>query len=102
MKRAIEIFRSAGGSVWSGIAGLYKRFDWAQAKDVEGVTLFNACMVLVFYTLALVCLVAAFFGAWHQLLFAVVSYVMGAVFIQDDYLGNEKAVHYFERCFSRK
>lgn len=93
----------AVASVWAGIIRLAKRFNWQEAKSVETVTLVNAIFVVVFYTLALVCICAAlFWGAWHQLAIAFISYIMGAVFIQDNYLGNEKAVHYFERCFSKK
>ena len=103
MKRAIKRIWGAVLSVWAGIIRLVKRFNWEEAKKVEEATLLNALFVIVFYTLALACLCAAlFWGAWHQLFVALIAYVMGATLIQDNYLGNEKAVHYFERCFSKK
>lgn len=103
MKRAIKRIWGAIASVWAGFIRLVKRFNWEEARKVEGITLMNAVGTIVFYTLALVCVGAALFcGAWHQLFLAFVSYVMGATLIQDNFLGNEKAVHYFERCFSKK
>ena len=103
MKRAIKHIVGAVASVWAGIIGLVKRFNWQEAKNVEDVTLINAILVVVFYSLAIACICAAlFWGAWHQLCIAFIAYVMGATLIQDNYLGNEKAVHYFERVFSKK
>lgn len=103
MKRAIKRILGAVASVWAGIVGLVKRFDWQEAKNVEEITFINACTVAFCYTLALVCLcVALFCGAWHQLWVALGAYVFGAVMMQDNYNGNEKAVDYFERCFGKK
>lgn len=103
MKRAIKRIWGAIASVWAGIIGLVKRFNWEEARNVEGITLMNAVGTIVFYALALTCVCASlFWGAWHQLFIAGIAYVMGAVLIQDNFLGNEKAVHYFERCFKAK
>ena len=103
MKRAIKRIWGAIASVWAGIIGLVKRFNLEEARNVEGITLMNAVGTIVFYALALTCVCAAlFWGAWHQLFIAGIAYVMGAVLIQDNFLGNEKAVHYFERCFKAK
>lgn len=103
MKRAIKRIWGAIASVWAGIIGLVKRFNWEEARNVEDITFLNAVGTIVFYTLALTCVCAALFcGAWHQLAMAVPCYIMGATLIQDNFNGNEKAVHYFERCFRKK
>lgn len=103
MKRAIKRIWGALSSVWAGFIRLVKRFNWQEAKNVEEATLVNALFVIFFYSLTLACICAAlFYGAWHQLAMAFITYIMGAVLMQDKQWGNETACHYFERCFKKK
>jgi len=79
------------------IKELYSRIDWNEAKKVELQTMVNLITTIFCYSLTICCIIALFFGAWWQLFIGAISYVFGAVSLNDDQYGAESALHYIER-----
>ena len=83
------------------VINFLKRFNWQEAKNVELETLVNLIITIFCYSFVLVSVIALFFGAWWQLIIGVPMYVLGAVCLNDTQWGNESALNYLYRVFTK-
>lgn len=83
------------------VINFLKRFNWQEAKNVELETFVNLIITFFGYSFALVSVIALFFGAWWQLILGVPMYVLGAVCLNDTQWGNESALNYLHRVFTK-
>ena len=83
------------------IIDIVRRFDWSEARDVEPETLMNLSVSAMFFGLALVSVAAVFFGAWWQPILGLPMCALGAVCLTDTQWGNESALDYLRRVFSK-
>lgn len=83
------------------VINFLKRFNWQEAKKVELETFVNLIITFFGYSFALVSMIALFFGAWWQLILGVPMYVLGAVCLNDTQWGNESALNYLHRVFTK-
>lgn len=83
------------------VINFLKRFNWQEAKNVELETLANLMVTIFCYSIALASVIALFFGAWWQLILGVPMYVLGAVCLNDTQWGNESALNYLHRVFTK-